>query len=429
MTQANLHLYTSVGFKGQSAIDLQGKAWWRATENDHWHPAVFHSSIRKALIAEAAQNGSYTFPRNQGSWDDDDITSYHTGQNWGLEREHRPPKTFQFLRTEHTEPTYQVTDWVWHGSVVLDYLGHPILDYTALPATIGSEETGCFLEGMWREDPRITWADFSARMPVSHPPMHYHAVVDYRTYSMRRSRFRLQAACISWIEREGTNEVRAQIENILPPECLQDNSTRGFRDLTKYEMKKVQEASRGKFLEKAGDRALSETKRKEADQAFAKSMDKAKQEHLSKRMRMETGPNPGYSSSKAVKSDNKRANDDELGHYLQGGHQQNIIRDKIMPIGQAIQRISTQSSGYTSGEHFGNPTPASALISARPTLRTIARSYSQEAIHPTPAIDYREVVPVTDEEKHIVNVATEITHEITRGVDLSAHHYQDDGGF
>ncbi|KAL8705109.1 MAG: hypothetical protein Q9201_001754 [Fulgogasparrea decipioides] len=282
MDQANLHLYTSAGPKGQSAIDTQGKAWWRATENNLWQPAVFHSSIRQALIAEAAQSGSYTFPRNQGSWGGDDVTSYHPGQNWGLEREHRPPKTFQFLRTEHTEPTYQVTHWVWHGTVVLDYQGHPILDYAALPATIGSEEIGCFLEGMWREDPRITWADFSARMPVSHPPLHYHTVVDYRTYSMRRSRFRLQAACISWIEREGSNEVRAQIEKFLPSECLQNNSTRGFRDLTKYEMKKVQEASRGKFLEKAGDRALSETKRKEADQAFAKSMEKAKQEHVSK---------------------------------------------------------------------------------------------------------------------------------------------------
>lgn len=139
MNPPSSHNPTSVGLRGESKIDVGGKAWWKAPDNDTWRPAVFHSTIRQALIREAAQKGSYTFPRKPGTWGHTDVTAYHPGQDWGLARDHRPPKTFQFYRTRENEPDYEVPIWIFHGHVVLDVHGQSVLDYQALPTTISSK--------------------------------------------------------------------------------------------------------------------------------------------------------------------------------------------------------------------------------------------------------------------------------------------------
>lgn len=141
------YVYLDTKLRSKAAIDADGWAWWRPSIIDPWRKAVFHSILRPALIAEAAQQGAYTFPRPSGPFGPNDVTSYHPKQDWGLDRAHRPPKTFQFARTKETEPNYPVKMWVWRGIVVLDHRGQPLLDYEALPATISSKENGCFLEG------------------------------------------------------------------------------------------------------------------------------------------------------------------------------------------------------------------------------------------------------------------------------------------
>ncbi|KAL8685905.1 MAG: hypothetical protein Q9218_007475 [Villophora microphyllina] len=234
MDQPRLYIFSSVGPKGESVVNAAGNAWWRAPDGDTWYRAVFHSAIRQALIDEAAQQGSYTFPRKIGRWGPTDVTSYHPGQDWGMARNHRPPKTFQFYRIKENEPKDLVPIWVWHGQVVLDYLGQSVLNYRCLPTTISSKEEGCFLEGMFREDPRMGWVDFAARMPVTHPPLLYDTVVNFQAMAMRQSRFRLLAACPSWTQRDGSKDMLARMKQFLPPECLYANSLRGFRDLTKY---------------------------------------------------------------------------------------------------------------------------------------------------------------------------------------------------
>ncbi len=106
--------------------------------------------------------------------------------------------------------------------MVLDYNGNPLRNFRALPATISSKEDGCFLEGMLREDPRMSWDDMAARMPWREiadptlPPSSYHLqfmpCVSNNTGGMRRLRFRVHAGCIAWTEREGSENLQTLIE-------------------------------------------------------------------------------------------------------------------------------------------------------------------------------------------------------------------------
>lgn len=143
----------------------------------------------------------------------------------------------QFYRTEEAEPKYPIASWVWRGCIVLDFHGQPLRHLRNLPATISSNEHGCFLEGMFREDPRTCSEDVYARMPwkvVTQAPTPgsqaatttYEPGVKYGKITMSRSRFRDYAACIAWMPRDGSDELKAHLEAILPKECLQLNSTR-----------------------------------------------------------------------------------------------------------------------------------------------------------------------------------------------------------
>lgn len=56
------------------------------------------------------------------------------------------------------------------------------------------------------------------------------------TLQMRGKRFRVEAGCLSWLPREGSEKLRTHLENLLGPLCVSQNSSRSFgRDLTKAE--------------------------------------------------------------------------------------------------------------------------------------------------------------------------------------------------
>lgn len=240
-----------------SARDSYGSAWWRDSSSGPWREAVFHSTIRQTLINEASQHGQYRNPRKKGPHGDSDVTSYHPNQDWGIDRDKRSPKTFQFYRNLESEPSDPLDVWTWHGKIVLDCEGRPLPHIPALPATIGSMEDGCFLECMFREDPRIKMHDFLSRMPVTHPPMHYKPAVEPVVISSRRHRFRLQVGCINWAAGETSSEYRVQMEKLIPLSCLQANSTYDHRDLTKNEMRDLRSAARKKQPKRARSSAAS----------------------------------------------------------------------------------------------------------------------------------------------------------------------------
>ncbi|KAL9044307.1 MAG: hypothetical protein Q9214_002546 [Letrouitia sp. 1 TL-2023] len=142
------------------------------------------------------------------------MTAFLRTQDWGINPFQWPPKVFQLTRTRSTEPTYRVPIWIWQGVVILDHEGFPMLDFKDLPATISSHENGSILEGIIREDPRITDRDIAVRMPWGYTYMTMEPIVDAETVGLRRALFRNAAGCISWQE---TQPVRALASPFVSP--------------------------------------------------------------------------------------------------------------------------------------------------------------------------------------------------------------------
>ncbi|KAL8775884.1 MAG: hypothetical protein Q9203_003664 [Teloschistes exilis] len=405
MNQPNSTNSTPTGPRGESFVDANMRAWWRGPDSDIWRPAVFHSTIRRALINDAARQGSYTFPRKTGSWGPTDVTAYHPAQDWGLGRAHRPPKTFQFYRTRDTEPDYEVPIWIYRGHVVLDVHGQGVLDYKDLPATLSSREDGCFIEGMFREDPRIGWADFAARMPISHPPFVLDTVVTFQAMAMRQWRFRLQAACPSWTQRDASLNMQAQIERLVPRQFLAANSTRGWRDLTSAEINRVK--AHGK---KRPRKRRNRQGREQSDEE-AGAQDQ---------------PTWAFDDDTAIYDQVLDAPDsDEFEHQAYypmpniaatEQHHGSLARRHRIPL-RAPFRAPTHAPRSTH-QHTALP-DLPALPPHVP--HSIARRFSQERLHPTPAVDFREVAPSNAAEQAIIDDALAYTldHFLTLFQDLT----------
>ena len=62
----------------------------------------------------------------------------------------------------------------------------------------------------------------------------------YGTIGMRATRFRQQTGLLSWTKREGSEAKNVNILKILPQDCKDANSTKSFRDLTRDEIKTVE---------------------------------------------------------------------------------------------------------------------------------------------------------------------------------------------
>ncbi|KAL8750186.1 MAG: hypothetical protein Q9184_006514 [Pyrenodesmia sp. 2 TL-2023] len=349
-----LRLYNSGSKRkwGQTAIDADEWAWWRSADDESWLRAAFHHVLREAMIYEASHQGTYrtwvvknkTFSRGDcGPWGQSDVTAYHPQQNWSIERAHRPPKTFQIERRPLTEPTYPINIWVWRGIIVLDYKGLPLRDFKSIPATLSSEEDGCFLEGMSREDPRAAWKDFCARMPVRNPgpapqpPGLYEPVMNDTGAAMRRLRFRMSAGCIAWKPRQGSKEIGKQIQAHLPPECLRANSTRGLqRDLTQEEIHSIEAILQEKNPRKAGKNAISEEARKFNRDIAEEKTQKSKRKAITEPEKASKKIKPGFDedggpdtvmvlSEQTAEADTSSSSDTDHQQYIVHGPRLSVL--------------------------------------------------------------------------------------------------------
>ena len=201
-------------------------------------PAVYHTDIRRQLIDEASGGGRYRYPhRRCRGTEKTNVTAYlRSNHDWTEDREHRPEVCFQFgLRTWPT-PDYEPEIWMRDGLYVIDGHNRRMRLWRNLPLTISSEECGGFLEAWRREDSRIGLEDMMARMPKEFlKGTRRRKLYGISTINMRMNRFRVNACIKSWNERIGTQTIDSYLEFLLPPDCRAQNSTRGFRDLTKAE--------------------------------------------------------------------------------------------------------------------------------------------------------------------------------------------------
>ena len=124
-----------------------------------------------------------------------------------------------------------------HGRVILDLDGTPVRNYTNIPVVLSSQLKGCYMEAMMREHPSIQVQDFVARMPKD--------LVKRNALSARIRRYRLEACCISWTRMEGSDNIKAYIDNLLPAKYIKTNLTECFRDLTNLEVEDIKRSILG----------------------------------------------------------------------------------------------------------------------------------------------------------------------------------------
>ena len=179
-------------------------------------------------------NGLYCFAR---------VIDTTPGQaEWGEDRNNRPEILFQYEPTRHNKGM-KAPKMIYQGHLVLDYFDNPVVNYVEIPLTCSSLMEGWLQEAIVRLNPAITGRDFLARMLKDK--------VNVNALSMRRTRFREKAGCISWTKRAGSDNVKRYMDLILPTVCLDNNSTRAFRDLHRHEIAEMHFGNVGQFPERS----------------------------------------------------------------------------------------------------------------------------------------------------------------------------------
>ena len=170
----------------------------------------------------------------------------------GSLREHRPEILFRIYEDGVKPEKAEI--WLDNGRVVLDPDNHPVIDYPQIPKACSSQMEGWNMQAIQRINPRISHMDFRARMPHTQGP-DKKPLFGPTTFSNRMWRFRKEACCLSLRRRAGTEALKKYIIDLLPMQCMMDNSTREFRDLTKEELATMDRLNKGKFTERAGVRS------------------------------------------------------------------------------------------------------------------------------------------------------------------------------
>ncbi|KAL9122011.1 MAG: hypothetical protein Q9187_001436 [Circinaria calcarea] len=224
---------------------------WFDGQHSIWRPAVYHNDIREELLAAANKIGTYKFKRSRGTLEHD-ATAFHQDQKlWGLSRKHRPRILFQYKKGPTDKLTYEAGIWCdSHGRVILDLDGTPVRNYTNIPVVLSSQLEGCYMEAMMRQHPKIKLQDFAARMPKDQ--------AKWNALSARMRRYRVEACCISWKQKEGSQNINVYIDNLLPAQYIKANYTECFRDLTNLEVEEIRTVNDGSYMERAGPRRLAD---------------------------------------------------------------------------------------------------------------------------------------------------------------------------
>ncbi|KAL8743509.1 MAG: hypothetical protein Q9184_008103 [Pyrenodesmia sp. 2 TL-2023] len=225
------------------------------------------------------------------------------------------------------------------------------------------------------------------------------------------------------------------------------------RDFTKAEVQDIMKASRGKYPERAGKRALSTEERKRADEAFDRALENAmrqdeeQQQPRRKRQKRSSAGKPESAGSTSAASSIPDMQQD-TGEAINDGHiaaQNRDVQDEgLYHIGQAVPGAPQPVSGIPTGsvalDHNGLPfdfeelfndeylydpfLPAGVL--AYPQLEAAASFSPTRPLHspeqaarptapnlnePPSTIDCREVSPTTGAQLQVVGTAIEMTRE------------------
>lgn len=257
----------------------------RYLDGGEWVPATYHHIIREFLIQKASENGEYTYPRERGPGRDDVTSFLESQKDWGPERDKNWADILYVFQKDknHKDPSYELKTWMFNGKIVLSaYDDRPIRLFRDLPDTLSSALHGRDMEAMKRTDPRIQQRDFMVRMPLRHTTVAgtRRPLQSASSIGMRMTRFRQQQGLLSWTGRDGSQTIRDALWERLPPENKRANSVRGLKPPSITEQQEIKKGNAGKFLNRAGRRALTSEERERRKQIAERRLKQRREREL-----------------------------------------------------------------------------------------------------------------------------------------------------
>ena len=268
--------------------------------------AVFHQDYRHVWMTNFPST-FYAYPRQVGTRKDDGTCYYERHFRWGSAREEWPDLCFQYLpdytKKSNTKPGQLFTQEGW---LVIDLNRKPIYDFR-MPLALSSKIESFLLEAMMRDnyDLGIQVQDIRARMPGDQK----NDGIRCATLSMQMNRWRSTAGCISWATGKiGSDAMRYYLDALLPQECLDANSTRGFRDLYPFEVQEMSLLNVGNFPQKArmGNKDFSDKNKQKKFAAAVKKYEKLRRAHDGRDELTET-----YHKAVAIRAEREGRQDEE----------------------------------------------------------------------------------------------------------------------
>ncbi|KAL9122009.1 MAG: hypothetical protein Q9187_001434 [Circinaria calcarea] len=243
--------------KYQIRYDQAGNMFYRKDDRNAWEAAVFHDDIRARLLEETDRLGTYDYPRAKGE-NPLDRTSYLASQkSWGFASRNQWPDVLNAIFPPDKRPRSRAQHWYDNGRIVLDPDNHPVKSYTEIPLTCAEAMEGALMEAIRRTNAYITHKDFRARMPnKKHREGYPRPLCVVTALSNRQWRFRTLTGSLCWDTKAGSDTIRRFMVELYPASCLESNCSKGFRDLTKEELKGISLLNKDLLPERAGARAL-----------------------------------------------------------------------------------------------------------------------------------------------------------------------------
>ncbi|KAL9002311.1 MAG: hypothetical protein Q9188_004749 [Gyalolechia gomerana] len=246
--------------------------------------AIKHENIRTQLLQKAEAMCSWVHPQPHGHAADDRTApvSFPLDQlSWGFkDRANYPPINFVLNRQGYTHPTYDVLHWYYNGLLVLDLENKPVKDFLHLPPTVSSKIPGGHIEALLRFDDRTTFADIRARMPprilsCRNGKTTERPLKKLGALSAATARYREMAGCLNWHDRMGSQVLNDYILANLPEELRAQNTTQGWRNLTKDEITAIRAPAIGSRPQQARKRASSAEVWEKREKSIKKRKQKA----------------------------------------------------------------------------------------------------------------------------------------------------------
>ena len=310
----------------------------------------------------------------------------------GPHKDNRPDILFQVFSTgrNKTKPTGYVK---YRGRIILDSYDHGLRDFSELPKALSTELSGADIEYYRRQNATISDYDLIARMPDHHWTGNYgekfhNKVMRVGTINQRAQRFRGEAACITWGNREGTAKKNKYILSLIPNWCKDPavNSTKGWEDLSKVEQVEVVSQNKGTMLSRTRNAKDTKKDNKRNSKKTSKAEEKSSAEEDNDEETAEEDydkedsgeedhceeENDGWNFDEVAAAYEEQAEEEAA---LESSHSENSYNGSIMwPAGP-------HSSNSRSKEDLGYPITGKTVLGKTFAGKTVPRqSYSVKTV-------------------------------------------------